>query len=156
MRYAGIYEALRDANYLLDDLRRACAPSEPRNSTIVIETFDICALLRAQCAAIQGLAEAKDVRVVYDPCGQKHDDCMQFRGDATRVDQVLRNVLINAVRYTPPGGEVDIECRGLQTGRTRDLGSRLRPGNRAGRPAAHFRGRFSRAVRSGRRQPVSD
>jgi len=56
--YAGIYEALRDADYLLDDLRRA--PRDRTNSTIVIDTFDICGLLKAQCAAIQGLAEAKD------------------------------------------------------------------------------------------------
>ncbi|MGR4064742.1 MAG: sensor histidine kinase [Vulcanimicrobiaceae bacterium] len=108
-RYAGIYEALRDADYLVDDLRRR--PRDAASSTVVIDTFDICALIKGQCAAIQGLAEAKAVRILYDPCGQPHRECSQFRGDATRVDQVLRNVLINAVRYTPPGGLVDISCR---------------------------------------------
>jgi signal transduction histidine kinase len=129
-RYAGIYEALRDADYLLDDLRRA--PRDRTNSTIVIDTFDICGLLKAQCAAIQGLAEAKDVRILYDPCGRPHDDCSHFRGDATRVDQVLRNVLINAVRYTPPGGLVDISCRHKDAELSisvRDSGPGIAPGD---------------------------
>jgi signal transduction histidine kinase len=75
-----------------------------------VQPFNICALISAHAAAIAGLAGAKNVSIVYDPCGVLHQECMEYRGDPARVGQVLRNVLINAVRYTPPGGSVHVTC----------------------------------------------
>ncbi|MBV8364135.1 MAG: ATP-binding protein, partial [Candidatus Eremiobacteraeota bacterium] len=67
-------------------------------------------LITAQMSMISGMAKAKDVRVIYDPCSVHYKACEYFRGDGDRIGQLLRNVLINAVRYTPPGGTVEIDC----------------------------------------------
>jgi signal transduction histidine kinase len=39
-------------------------------------------------------------------------DAMLVDGDGTRLDQIVSNVLTNAIKYTPPGGTIDVvvEC----------------------------------------------
>ena len=58
-------------------------------------------------ALIQPQATAKGVRLFdfgADAPGQR------YVGDEHRVRQILVNLLSNAVKFTPPGGEVKIEC----------------------------------------------
>jgi signal transduction histidine kinase len=38
------------------------------------------------------------------------DDALLWHGDATRLEQVMVNLLTNAARYTPPGGEVELRA----------------------------------------------
>ncbi|MEO9169766.1 MAG: HAMP domain-containing sensor histidine kinase [Candidatus Baltobacteraceae bacterium] len=107
-RLEGVLASLASASRLLDDLKK---PHEPRGHEVIrIEAFNVCALIGAHASAIAGLAQAKNVSIIYDPCGKNFSSCTNYRGDPTRVGQVLRNVLINAVRYTPPGGSVEIRC----------------------------------------------
>jgi len=108
-RMEGIRSSLASAATIIDGLRRLPEPGRP-DDVICIEAFDICSLIGAHASAIAGLAEAKGVSVIYDSCGEHHRSCQTFRGDASGVGQILRNVLINAVRYTPPGGSVEISC----------------------------------------------
>ena len=108
-RLNGVLAALSSASAMIDALKRL-PEADPLGDVVRIETFNICALIAAHAAAIAGLAESKNVRVEYEPCGTSRESCMSFRGDTSRVGQILRNVLINAVRYTPPGGSVNIRC----------------------------------------------
>jgi CheY-like chemotaxis protein len=51
-------------------------------------------------------------------------------GDPTRLEQVLSNLLHNAVRYTPPGGEIELSLQreaGSAVLRVRDNGIGIRP-----------------------------
>jgi signal transduction histidine kinase len=107
-RLEGILASFTSATRLLEDLKKP--PDRAMSAVIKIETFNICALVGAHASAIEGLARAKDVSIIYDPCGMKYASCENYRGDPARVSQILRNVLINAVRYTPPGGSVEIRC----------------------------------------------
>ena len=109
LRLNGVLASLASASSMLEDFKRLPAPT-PVGDVVRIETFNVCALIGAHAAAIVGLAEAKSVRVDYDPCGKNLDSCTGFRGDPSSVGQILRNILINAVRYTPPGGSVAIRC----------------------------------------------
>ena len=109
-RYLGMCNALEAMGRLLDDWRRPPKRFEENAQTIQIETFNICAMIGAQAALIHGLARAKNVSIEYSPCVAHHPECSHYRGDPQRTGQVLRNVLINAVRYTPPGGHVKILC----------------------------------------------
>lgn len=109
-RYAGIRNALESVARLLDDWRRPPKKLEEKIQTIRIDNFNICAMIAAQATLIEGLARAKNVSVKYAPCVRHHPECSHYRGDPQRTGQILRNVLINAVRYTPPGGQVEIIC----------------------------------------------
>ncbi len=108
-RLEGIRASLASASSIIEQLRRLPDAERP-DDVIRIDTFSICSLIGAHASAIAGLAEAKGVRVAYESCNQRYDACEEFRGDASGVGQILRNVLINAVRYTPPGGIVEISC----------------------------------------------
>lgn len=107
-RLHGICESLIATTRLIEELKRV--PEEQTDPTIKIESFNICQLITSSANALDGLAEAKRVRVLFDPCGESCTRCAYFRGDRVRTGQILRNVLINAVRYTPPGGTVHIYC----------------------------------------------
>ncbi len=107
-RVNGILESVASLSALLDDLQRS--PEYHESVTVHLDVFNMCTLIGAQAAAIEGMSRAKHVRIAYDPCGRGYDACTTFRGDPARIGQILRNVLINAVRYTPPGGSVEIRC----------------------------------------------
>lgn len=108
-RLRGIQEAIEAAGALAHDL--AHAPRESSEALpIRIDTFNVCALIAAEAASVHGLAASKGVQLTYSACGMHYDACTMYRGDPTRVGQILRNVMINAVRYTPPGGKVEMRC----------------------------------------------
>ena len=109
-RYAGMRSALESVARLLEDWRRPPKSLEEKTQTIRVENFNICAMIAAQASLIEGLARAKNVALKFSPCDEHHPGCSHYRGDPQRTGQILRNVLINAVRYTPPGGQVELLC----------------------------------------------
>ena len=65
-------------------------------------------------------------------------------GDFDRLEQVMNNLLDNALRYTPPGGRVRVACRDLQPGTLQVTVSDTGPGI----PAADLPHLFERFYRS--------
>jgi two-component system sensor histidine kinase BaeS len=68
---------------------------------------DIAAIAERAAAAIQPRARTKGVAVAFEtpPPGLPH-----VMGDEARLGQVVRNLLENAVRHTPPGGSVRVRA----------------------------------------------
>ncbi|MEJ5222511.1 MAG: HAMP domain-containing sensor histidine kinase, partial [Tepidiforma sp.] len=56
-------------------------------------------------------AEERQVTLEFAPSGTA-----RVRGDFERLEQVLNNLIDNALRYTPPRGTVRVACRDLQPG----------------------------------------
>ena len=65
--------------------------------------FDLSALIEEVRTRMQALDEEKHpIRIVAD-------EAVYFFGDRDRIDQALTNVISNAFRYSPDGGEIEIK-----------------------------------------------
>ncbi len=66
--------------------------------------MDLCAVARDACELYQALAEDKNIDLVCNA-----PDVLKIRGDRNLVFQALTNLLDNAIKYTPNGGELRLE-----------------------------------------------
>jgi two-component system, OmpR family, sensor histidine kinase BaeS len=93
-------EALRLAR-LLDDLTRLAEAERP--GFLVEKTaVDLAEVGRREAEAFEPFFAAKGVRFAA------HVEPVTVRGDADRLGQVVSNLLSNALRYTEPGGRVEL------------------------------------------------
>jgi heavy metal sensor kinase len=67
------------------------------------EEVDIAALIRKACELFQPIAEDKDVGLAYRPPEETF-----LLGDTRMLQRMLSNILDNAVKYTPPGGKIEV------------------------------------------------
>jgi PAS domain S-box-containing protein len=70
------------------------------------QAIDPVALAHSALDAILPAAEAKGVRVQ-----KKFEACRQITGDPARLQQVVWNLVSNAVKFTPEGGQVEVALR---------------------------------------------
>lgn len=82
------------------------AALESGNLALRLEPVDGPTALRAVFEELSPLAELEDVDVRLGPL-----QAVTTRADAARLAQVLRNLFDNALKYTPPGGQVRLACR---------------------------------------------
>lgn len=84
-------------------------------------TTEVIAIVDHAVETVAALLEQRTHRLALDV---PFDLC--WHGDATRLEQVLSNLLVNAARYTDPGGHISISARGVGEGdvelRVRDTG----------------------------------
>jgi signal transduction histidine kinase/ActR/RegA family two-component response regulator len=114
-----------------------------------IETLDLPEILRATLALIEPLAARRELRVSTEiaPCA------VAAPGDATRVKQILTNMLTNAIKYNRDGGKVLVSARlgargmveleVVDTGigmNAEQLASLFQPFNRLGRERGNIEG----------------
>jgi signal transduction histidine kinase len=69
-----------------------------------VEIVELCEAMSVAVEVVAELALRKQVGIAYLPC----DDQTWIQGDVTRLQQIFRNVLINAVKFTPAGGSIAI------------------------------------------------
>jgi CheY-like chemotaxis protein len=69
-----------------------------------VQQVDVADVVKAAVASVRHAAEAKDIRlqVVLDPLAGP------VRGDPGRLQQCVWNLLVNAVKFTPKGGKVQV------------------------------------------------
>lgn len=104
-RLQAVLQALQELDVLMNEIGTdTLAPrSEPR-------AIDLCELLQNDLTSIEAAAEEKGVRLECRRCDAAHDACRKFEGDPVRIGQIVKNVLLNAIHYTPPGKLVSVDC----------------------------------------------
>jgi len=73
------------------------------------EEINVSKLIRLAVHMIEGRAQDAGIRVMTD----KIDDNIVVSADRRGLMQILLNILSNAVKFTPEGGYIDIECHEL-------------------------------------------
>jgi signal transduction histidine kinase len=109
---AGTIESMHEEALLLthlaDDLQEL-ALVDAGELRLDVRADDVAEIVRKAVAAIQPQATAKQISVET----KLAPDLSPVMVDAERIGQVLRNLLSNAVAYTPEGGEVSVLVRSL-------------------------------------------
>jgi signal transduction histidine kinase len=97
-------EAVERAIHLVEQLL-ALARSEPQNVRGELGPTDLSAATALGVADAHVLALARRIDLSLE--AQPH---CQIRGDAESIRILVRNLVDNAVRYTPEGGSVQVRC----------------------------------------------
>jgi signal transduction histidine kinase len=106
-RLLGIIQALSQLQALVDDVgSRETAVGMALKPSVI----NVCELLDREYRAMEPVARARDVAVSINQCSVPAQECLHFYGDAARIGQIMKNVLINAIRYTPRGGSISVDC----------------------------------------------
>jgi two-component system sensor histidine kinase BaeS len=96
-------EALRLAG-LIDDVAQLAEAERP-DLLIAREPVDLAEVCALRAAAYGGFFEAKGIAFAA------RREPAPMRGDPRRLEQVVDNLLSNALRYTDPGGRVELRVR---------------------------------------------
>ena len=110
---------------LVEDLREL-ALAEAGELKMAQDDLDMVRVIRRAVGSMRPTAEQKGVTLQEDIRGAT----LPTRGDAQRLEQVLLNLLSNAVRHTPPGGTVTVRAwqeRGRVYVQVRDTGPGIPP-----------------------------
>jgi two-component system sensor histidine kinase BaeS len=112
-RLKNVMQTLDQMEQLIKDLRGlqpVAAPADPAKGADLIE-INVCKLLEREFASMEAVALEKQVSLSVFRCPHPNAACQHFYGDPGRIGQIVKNVLLNAVRYTPRGGTITVDCR---------------------------------------------
>jgi len=98
---------------LVDDLR-TLSLAEAGELPLIREPVDVAELLADVQTSFSGQAEAAGIDLRVETDGDL--DAMTITADVGRLDQVLGNLVGNALRYTPPGGTIMLHAEPMDGG----------------------------------------
>jgi len=98
-----LYDETRLLSRLVEDLREL-ALADAGQLYLDLRPTDVTQIIRHTVDNFALAAEAQEL----DLTAQLPDDLTPVQADADRVAQVLRNLLVNALRHTPSGGSVTV------------------------------------------------
>ncbi len=100
---ARLYDETRLLSRLVDDLREL-AQAEAGQLHLDLHPIDVADVVRSTVEAFSAIAAEQQVILT----SKAPSDVPPARADRERLAQVLRNLLANALRHTPPGGAIRV------------------------------------------------
>jgi two-component system OmpR family sensor kinase/two-component system sensor histidine kinase QseC len=94
--------AIERASHLVEQLL-SLARSNPREAAVSFERVDLAAVAAAALTDCHELAQSREIELGLDTDGP-----LPLAGDRVALHALLRNLIDNAVRYTQPGGSVQV------------------------------------------------
>ncbi|MFZ5921549.1 MAG: sensor histidine kinase [Chloroflexota bacterium] len=137
-RLNSILDETQVLSRLVDDLR-TLALAESGALQLKREPVDLAILIGETVTGFRSGAEAGGISLEARPDG----DIPLLDLDPERIRQVLLNLVSNAMRYTPPGGRIEIRCRADGSAATIEIAD-----NGAGIPAEELPHVFERFYKS--------
>jgi two-component system OmpR family sensor kinase/two-component system sensor histidine kinase BaeS len=120
----GIYQpSIEHIEAMLDETRMLSRLVDDLQTLSLVETgqlhfrmepIDIAELLADVRTSFSGPVEAAGINLKVSTEGDPED--LVINGDAERLDQVLSNLMGNALRYTPAGGSIDLKAAASSNG----------------------------------------
>lgn len=107
-RLAAVLQALGEVDVLLRDVSPT---AEFHGLESVPRLINVCDIITNEILALEASAAERGIVFRVSQCAEHTAECRNFLGDPTRVAEIVNNVVSNAIRYTPQGGEIDIDCR---------------------------------------------
>lgn len=106
---ARTFDALRTSTgkliALTRDLRDVSL-MEAGSFRLYVRPVDVAALAQSTADELSDIAARSDVRIVV----KLPDEALTVKGDETRLAQALTNLITNAIKFTPPKGEVTLRA----------------------------------------------
>ncbi len=110
-RLAAVLQALHEAEVLLRDVPSGTATAHLEVAT---QPIDICTVITNEVLGLEALAKERGVGFGVRQCSVCEASCSAFACDPVCIGEIVNNIVSNAIRYTPPGGRVDVECRNVR------------------------------------------
>ena len=101
-----VSEETRRLSKLIGDLL-ALSRLERDDAALTLSDFDICEMLRRAIIRRMNDLEARHMEVACE----FEADSMLVHADSDRIEQVVVNLLDNAIKFTPDGGHIVLKCR---------------------------------------------
>ena len=102
---AALYDETRLLSRLVDDLHEL-AQAEAGQLHLDLRPTDLVEVVQTTVANLAVAAEAKEVRLTTDLA----DGLPPVLADPDRLAQIMRNLLSNALRHTPEGGQITVSA----------------------------------------------
>jgi two-component system sensor histidine kinase BaeS len=144
-RLSSVLQALGEVENLLGELTPRQMPLQPVLATNA-QRINVCDVITNEVLAFEAAAAEHEIAFRVQQCTVHDPACVNFTGDPVRVGEIVNNVVSNAIRYTPRGGRIDVDCRpsgGILTLTVTDGGPGVRNDELAKIFEAGFRGAAS-------------
>ncbi len=100
----GMFAETQRMHRMVEDLLALTRLDEGK-LTLRKEIVDVGTVLRTVCEQAEYLAHGQELLCFVEP------DICPIRGDRDRLQQVLLNLVDNALKFTPPGGRVELQTK---------------------------------------------
>jgi two-component system sensor histidine kinase BaeS len=109
-RLASVLQALGEVELLLRELTPGQMAVDPVLATHprAIDVYDVIA---NEVLGFEAATRERAIRLTMEDDAGYAEPCIAFAGDPVRIGEIVNNIVANAVRYTPPGGRIDVAYR---------------------------------------------